>query len=133
VPDEPQPVPPIYQPEVAADAVHWAAHHRRRELWVGFPTVYTILGNRLAPSIAEAYLARTGFAGQQTAVPAAADRSDYLERPVDAERDHGAHGSFGERAHARSPQAWLARHRGGVGALATAALAASALLVRRAR
>jgi len=134
VPNEPQPVPPIYQPEVAADAVHWAAHHRRRELWVGFPTVYTILGNRIAPWLAEAYLAKTGFDGQQTDRPAAPGRRDYLEETLDADRDHGAHGSFGDQSHSRSPQTWLAQRRGTVGALAgAAALAASALLARRAR
>ncbi len=134
VPNEPQPVPPIYQPEVAADAVYWAAHHRRRELWVGFPTVYTILGNRMASWLAEAYLAKTGFNGQQTDRPAAPDRQDYLEETLDADRDHGAHGSFDDQSHSRSPQTWLAQRRGAVGALAgAAALAASALLARRAR
>lgn len=134
VPNEPQPVPPIYQPEVAAEAVHWAAHHRRRELWVGFPTVYTILGSRLAPWLAEWYLARTGFKGQQTDEPAAPDRRDYLERPLDENEDHGFHGSFDEQAHACSPQTWLARHRPAIGAMAgigAAALTATALLSRR--
>ncbi len=72
MPKHPMPVPPIYQPEVAADAVHWAAHHRRREVWVGLPTVYTIIGNRLAPWLAELYLAKTAVNGQQT--DAAAER-----------------------------------------------------------
>jgi NAD(P)-dependent dehydrogenase (short-subunit alcohol dehydrogenase family) len=134
VPNEPQPVPPIYQPEVAADAVHWAAHHKRRELWVGLPTVYTILGNRIAPWLAEIYLARTGFKGQQTDKRVAPDRRDYLEETLDGERDHGSHGSFGDQAHGRSPQTWLAERRGAVSALAgAAALTASALLLRRAR
>jgi hypothetical protein len=134
VPNEPQPVPPIYQPEVAADAVHWAAHHKRRELWVGLPTVYTILGNRIAPWLAEAYLAKTGFKGQQTDKRAAADRRDYLEETLDAERDHGSHGSFGDQSHGRSPQTWLAQRRGATGALAgAAALTASALLLRHLR
>jgi NAD(P)-dependent dehydrogenase (short-subunit alcohol dehydrogenase family) len=134
VPNEPQPVAPIYQPEVGADAVYWAAHHRRRELWVGLPTVYTILGNRMASWLAEAYLAKTGFKGQETGEPAAPGRRDYLEQPLDAERDHGAHGSFGDRAHSRSPQTWMAQRRGPVAAVAGAlGVAASALLVRRSR
>jgi NAD(P)-dependent dehydrogenase (short-subunit alcohol dehydrogenase family) len=135
VPNDPQPVPPIYQPEVAAEAVHWAAHHRRRELWVGFPTVYTILGSRIAPWLAEWYLARTGFKGQQTDEPASPDRPDYLESPLDANQDHGFHGSFDDQAHGRSVQAWLARHRSGAGALAAglgaAAVAGTALRSRR--
>ena len=64
-PIHPKPVPPIYQPEIPAEAVYWAAHHRRRELWVGYSAVQAILGNRLAPSFADWYLARTGFKGQQ--------------------------------------------------------------------
>jgi short-subunit dehydrogenase len=133
VPNEPQPVAPIYQPEVAAEAIFWAAHHRRRELWVGLPTVYTIAGNRVASWLAERYLAATGFSGQQTETPAAPDRADNLEQPVDGERDRGWHGGFGERSHARSPQAWLARHRPVVGgvAIALAAGAGAALRARR--
>jgi short-subunit dehydrogenase len=134
VANEPQPVAPIYQPEVAANAVHWAAHHRRRELWVGVPTVYTILGNRVAPWLAEAYLARTGYAGQQTDSPAAPDRPDYLEHALDDERDHGCHGSFDERALSHSPQTWLACHRMALAALSAAPLVgASGTLWRRAR
>ena len=66
MPRHPMPVPPIFEPEVAARAIYWAAHHRRRELYVGFPTVYTIIGNKLAPWLAERYLARTAVDGQQT-------------------------------------------------------------------
>jgi short-subunit dehydrogenase len=134
VPNEPQPVAPIYQPEVAADAVYWAAHHRRRELWVGISTVYTIIGSKLAPRIAEIYLAKTGFKGQQTDKRAAPDRKDYLEHPVDSERDHGSHGSFDDQAHSRSPQTWLSQRRGMLAAGAGAAvLASAAALVSRAR
>jgi short-subunit dehydrogenase len=132
VPNEPQPVAPIYQPEVGADAVYWAAHNKRRELWVGLPTVYTILGNRIAPWLAEAYLAKTGFKGQQTDTPAAPDRRDYLAQALDHERDHGARGPFGDGSHSRSLQTWLAERRGATGVLTGAAVAAlSALLVRR--
>lgn len=120
VPNQPQPVAPIYQPEVAARAIHWAAHHRRRELWVGFPTVYTIMGNRIAPGLTERYLARTAISGQQTDTPAALDRRDYLFAPLDDEEDRGCHGTFDDRALARSAQAWASRHRRALGAAAAA-------------
>lgn len=131
VPNEPQPVPPIYSPQLAARAIVWASEHpRRRELWVGGSTALTIIGNRLAPWLAERYLARTGFDSQQTETPAPADRADYLESAVDAERDHGADGPFTGSAHDRSLQLWLATHRpllalagAGAGAGAGAALA----------
>lgn len=119
--ETPQPVPPVYQPEVAADAIHWAAGHRRRELWVGVPTVYTILGNRLSARAAEAYLARTAVRSQQTGEPVPPGRPDNLNAPVEV--DAGAHGPFGDRAHAHSPQWWLSKHRR---ALAGAALAGTA-------
>ncbi len=87
---------PIYQPEVAADAVHWAAHHRRREVWVGVPTAYTIIGNRLAPWLAELYLAKTAVKGQQTDAPPTPKNSDgNLFSPHGG--DPGAHGRFDDR------------------------------------
>jgi NAD(P)-dependent dehydrogenase (short-subunit alcohol dehydrogenase family) len=129
--DHPQPVPPIFQPEVAARAVRWAAHHNRRELYVGLPTVKTIWGNRVAPWLAEWYLARTGYGAQQTEQPLDPDRPVNLWEPLDG--DEGAHGSFDGRARRRSVQAWLAMHRGGAlgaGGAAAAALAAVAALRR---
>ncbi|MBV9003403.1 MAG: SDR family oxidoreductase [Solirubrobacterales bacterium] len=132
MPRHPMPVPPIFEPEVAARAVHWAAHHRRRELYVGFPTAYTIIGNKLAPWIAERYLARTAVDGQQTDQPVHRDRPANLFEPLDAERDEGAHGIFDGSAHPRSEQAWLSRHRIGSGLGAAALLgAAGATLIRR--
>jgi NAD(P)-dependent dehydrogenase (short-subunit alcohol dehydrogenase family) len=132
MPRHPQPVPPIFQPEVAARAVHWAAHHRRRELYVGLPTVYTIVGNKLAPSLAERYLARTAIDGQQTSDAVRLDRPENLLAPVDRDHDEGAHGIFDEQAHAHSSQAWLSRHRLGSGvAAALAAASATAALSRR--
>ncbi len=128
VPNQPQPVAPIYQPEVAARAIHWAAHHRRRELWVGISTVYTIMGNRLAPWAAEWYLARTAISGQQTDTPAAPDRRDYLFEVLDDEEDRGVHGGFDDKAHGHSPQAWASRHRRTLGAAGTLAAAAGAAL-----
>ena len=88
----PRPVPPIYQPEIAADAIVWASEHPRREFFVGGSTVLTIVGNKLAPRVADRYLARTNIQAQQTDIPIAPDRPDYLERPLPGDR--GAHGIF---------------------------------------
>jgi short-subunit dehydrogenase len=119
----PMPVPPVFQPEVAADAVHWAAHHRRREVYVGMPTVYTILGSKLAPWIAERYLAKTAVNGQQSEdPPAPTNRQGNLFEPVD-HGDPGAHGVFDDMAEERSLQWWGSRHRV---ALGTAAVLAAA-------
>jgi hypothetical protein len=124
------PLPPVYQPEVAADAVHWAAHHRRREVYVGLPTVYTILGNKLAPWLAERYLARTAVDGQQTDDPPSATNAEgNLFRSAD-ESDPGAHGRFDATAHARSGQWWASRHRMALAAGTLAAAAAAALAGR---
>jgi short-subunit dehydrogenase len=125
MPRHPQPVPPIFQPEVAARAVYWAAHHRRREIYVGFPTVYTIIGNKLAPWLAERYLARTAFDGQQTADPVAPDRPANLFEPLDADHDEGAHGIFDDDAQPVSRQAYLSRHRLGLALGAAGVLAAA--------
>ena len=104
-----QPVAPVYQPEVAADAIHWAAHHRRREIYVGAPTVYTILGNKVAPWLAERYLAKTAVNGQLSDVDKAVDRPDNLfDTPPG---DPGAHGPYDDRAHGRSAQLWMTKHR----------------------
>jgi NAD(P)-dependent dehydrogenase (short-subunit alcohol dehydrogenase family) len=133
MPKHPRPVAPVYQPEIAADAVHWAAHHRRREVWVGIPTVYTIVGNKIAPWIAEWYLAKTAVKGQQGDEPPTEKNSDgNLFDPHGG--DPGAHGAFDDEAHSHSPQWWLSRHRRalGLGAVAAAgAAAASALVPRR--
>ena len=100
----PQPVPPIYQPELAADAIVFAATHPyRRERWVGGPTALTILANSIAPGLLDRYLARTGIDGQQTDEVADADRPSNLWDPVDAGSDVGAHGSFDRQA---KPKSW---------------------------
>jgi hypothetical protein len=124
-------VPPVYEPEVAAQVVHWAAHHRRREVYVGVPAVYTILGSKLAPWLAERYLARTAVKSQQTDQPVDGDRPDNLFEAVP--RDDGAHGPFDNQAHRHSPQLWATRHRRGIALAAGAgALAgAAASLARR--
>jgi NAD(P)-dependent dehydrogenase (short-subunit alcohol dehydrogenase family) len=125
LPRAPQPVPPIFQPEVAADAIVWAASHPRRELMVGWPTVKAIVGNALAPGIADRYLARNGFEAQQTDEPVDPDRPDNLFEPVPG--DQGAHGPFDDQSRDRSIQLRLAKHRallgGGAAALAAAVLA----------
>jgi NAD(P)-dependent dehydrogenase (short-subunit alcohol dehydrogenase family) len=113
LPNHPQPVPPIYQPEVAARAVVFAADHpRRKQYWVGASTVATILANRIVPALLDRYLARTGYASQQTGEHAVPGRPDNLWAPVDrpAGHDHGAHGGFDDRSHDRSPQLWMSQH-----------------------
>jgi NAD(P)-dependent dehydrogenase (short-subunit alcohol dehydrogenase family) len=130
MPKVPMPVPPVYEPEVAADAIHFAAHHRRREIWVGVPTVYTILGSRLAPWLAERYLAATAVSGQQTDQPLGEDvRPGNLFDPPDS--DQGAHGPYDGKAHGRSAQLALSKRRGAtVGAAAALAAGAAAAVVR---
>ncbi|MBV9363038.1 MAG: SDR family oxidoreductase, partial [Solirubrobacterales bacterium] len=131
MPRHPMPVPPIYEPEVPARAIYWAAHNRRRELYVGGSTVYTIIGNKLAPWLAERYLARTAVDGQQTDQPFDGRAAANLFEPVDDDHDEGAHGGFDDQAHPRSAQAWLTRHRLGSGlAAAGVATGAAALLSR---
>jgi NADP-dependent 3-hydroxy acid dehydrogenase YdfG len=100
LPGKPQPVPPIYQPEVAADAIAWAADHAPRELNVGASTVLTVLSNKLAPGLLDRYLARKGYGNQQSEDPIEPDRVDNLWAPVAG--DHGAHGRFDDRSHSRS-------------------------------
>jgi NAD(P)-dependent dehydrogenase (short-subunit alcohol dehydrogenase family) len=107
----PQPVPPIYQPEVAAEAVAWAADHDRDSLSVGTPTVKAILGNRLVPRYLDRRLARTAWDGQFTDRRIDEERADNLWEPVDDGTDHGAHGRFDDRAKDRSYQLWVTTNR----------------------
>ena len=120
-----QPVLPVYQPEIGAEAIHWAAHNDRRELWVGLPTVAAILGDRVAPAMLDRYLAATAVEGQQAAEPEDPDRADNLWEPLTGDR--GAHGRFDAFAHERSPQLWSATHRGATVAALLAAVAAIAM------
>ncbi|MCO5967565.1 SDR family oxidoreductase [Actinoallomurus soli] len=125
LPKHAQPVPPIYQPEVAARALVYAADHpKRREYWVGGSTVATLLANRIAPSLLDRYLARTGYKSQQTDRPRDPHQPANLWKPADGPdgRDFGAHGSFDDKAHPRSVQTWAAEHRGLLAAGAGAAL-----------
>jgi NAD(P)-dependent dehydrogenase (short-subunit alcohol dehydrogenase family) len=138
LPDRPQPVPPIYQPEVAARAIVYAADHpKRREYWVGAPTVATLIGDKFAGGLLDRYLGRTGYSSQQTTQPQPADAPANLWEPADGPdgHDYGAHGRFDDRALSTSPQLWASRHHGLLGAAAAGLVAAggAAALLRRRR
>jgi NAD(P)-dependent dehydrogenase (short-subunit alcohol dehydrogenase family) len=111
LPRKAQPVPPIFQPEVAAKAIVYASHHARREIYVGMPTVEAIIGNKVAPGLLDHYLARTGYDSQQYDGAEDRQRPHNLWEPVDANEDRGAHGDFDARAHCVSPQLWTNMHR----------------------
>ena len=123
LPREAQPVPPIYQPEVAAEAILWAARHPRRELLVGLPTQITVWGNKFFPGLGDLYLGRTGYSAQQHDGPRDESRPDNLWEPVDETKDHGARGSFSNQSYSQSWGLWAAQNRGWL-ALAGGALAA---------
>jgi len=108
LPRQAQPVPPIYEPEIAADAIVWAATHRRRELSVGATTVAAIVGDKIAPGLFDRYLAKRGYDAQQTDRRADPNRPDNLWSPLPG--DHGAHGRFGNRSASSSPQVWANEH-----------------------
>ncbi len=127
MPRKPQPVPPIYQPEVAAEAIYFAAHHKRRQIYVGMSTVIVIQANKIVPWLGDWYLGKTGYQAQQYDGRVPPDRRDNLVRPVGG--DHGAHGEFDQRAHGRSIELWLTTHRNllavaGIGAAAMAIIGA---------
>ena len=128
LPNHPQPVPPIYQPEVAADAVLFAADHpKRREYWVGGSTMGTLLANAVAPGLLDRYLAKTGFKSQQTDKPPDPEQATNLWQPADGagKHDYGAHGVFDDKATSSSKQVWASQHHGTL-ALAGAGVAALA-------
>lgn len=132
LPKHPQPVPPIYQPEVAAGAlVHAAEHPGRREYWVGGSTALTLLGNKFAAGLLDRYLARTGFESQQTDDPRQARQRDNIWQPADdaTGHDYGAHGEFDQESKSRSVQVWASQHErllsfAGLAAGVTAGIAA---------
>lgn len=121
LPRHPQPVPPIYQPEVIADAIFWAAHHRRREICVGWPTVKAILGDKFLPGMLDYYLAKIGYDSQQTDEPLDSTRPNNLYEPVPG--DHGARGGFSDRAWTFSLQWWANKHRAWLAAIALGVVA----------
>ncbi len=125
---EPQPVPPIYQPEVAARAILWAATHRRREVYVGLSTVKAIVANKFFPGLLDRYLGSVGYRVQQRAARVEPGRQDNLREPV--RRLHRTHGSFDAQARTHSRMLWLDTHRGWV---VGAALLAAAWVLRGTR
>jgi short-subunit dehydrogenase len=123
LPNHPRPVAPVYQPELAAEAIYWAAHHRRRELRVGYSAQEAILGTKIAPTLADIYLARTAFSGQQVAnMPVSPDRPDNLFAPVPDKA--ATHGIFGDEAKSPSRELWLSQHRSLVAGAALTAVGA---------
>jgi len=109
MPRDPRPVPPVFQPEVAARAIVWAAHHRRRELLVGAPTLRAVWLNKLVPGLLDRYLAHFGYSSQESATKVAPDRRDNLFGPVRG--DFGAHGRFDAQSRPASIELWLSMHR----------------------
>ena len=126
LPRKAQPVPPIFQPEVAAEAIYFAAHNPRREFYVGLPSVKAIITNKIAPGLLDHYLARSGYDSQQYDGPEDPNRANNLWNPVPG--DHGAHGAFDARARNWSPQLWTSEHRTML-ALVAVALGISGLIV----
>lgn len=131
LPRHPQPAPPIFQPEIMAEAIYFAAHNRRRELTVGIPAVVAIYGNKVAPWLGDLYLGKFGYESQMTDEPVDPNRPDNLWEPVPG--DHGAHGIFDKRSYSFSPQAWANMHRGLLAFVGLGAAAGAALLWNRAR
>lgn len=130
LPKKAQPVPPIFQPELGARAVYYAAHHRRREIFVGGSTAIVITGNKFFPGLGDFYLAKTGYQGQQTPEPENPHRPDNLWEPVPG--DPGTHGAFDSQAKNTSVQYWATTHRSWL-SLGAAALAGLGLVVGRSR
>jgi NAD(P)-dependent dehydrogenase (short-subunit alcohol dehydrogenase family) len=109
--NHPQPLPPIFQPEIAGRAIYWASQKAPREMWVGGSTVIAILAQKFAPRIADMWLALTGYKSQQTSQPISPDRPDNLYRPADTSKDFGAHGEFDDMAKPRSWETELVMNR----------------------
>jgi NAD(P)-dependent dehydrogenase (short-subunit alcohol dehydrogenase family) len=128
----PQPLPPIFQPEVAGRAIYWAAHKAPREMWVAYSTVLAILVQKFIPRVGDLYLGITGYRSQQTSEPVRADRPDNLYEAADRSKDFGSHGEFDAEASPRSWETELIINRQWVlGGLALAGATAGALLLRK--
>lgn len=123
---QPQPVPPIFQPELAAEAIFWAAKHPRRELWVGFPAMKAIVATRIIPGFLDRLLARRAYSGQFTGEAVPADHRDNLYSPVPGDR--GAHGRFDDRARSSSWQFRLTTHLRAISAALVTLLLLSGLI-----
>ena len=137
LPRKAQPVPPIYQPEVPARAVYWAAHHRKRQMFVGLSTAIVVNGNKFFPWLGDLYLARTGFDSQQYDGHRDPDAPVNLWEPADKTKDYGAHGAFDDRSEDRSRELWASEHLGlvvgaGLGLAATAVVGVASLMKTRA-
>jgi NAD(P)-dependent dehydrogenase (short-subunit alcohol dehydrogenase family) len=126
-----RPLGKVFQPEVAARAIYWAALHRRRELSVGWPALQAILGTRVVPGLLDWYLGKTAVKGQQRGEPPPERRLDNLYQPVPGDR--GSHGPFDGEALDNSAQLWASTHRGWLAATACAALAAVVFAKQRHR
>lgn len=136
MPRQARPVAPVYQPEVGAHAVYWAAHSHRREVFVGLSSVFTIWGNKLVPQLMDQFIARTAVSGQLEERLSDPDRPDNLWQPMEGEQ--GAHGHFDNEAYGRSIQLWATTRRAKVGLTVGAMLLAGAAVLsltgqRRAR
>jgi hypothetical protein len=131
MPKKAQPVPPIYQPEVAAKAIVFASKNRRRAIYVGLPTVIAIIGNKMFPALGDLYLGKTGVNSQMTPEPETPGRPDNLYEPVRG--DYAAHGRFDDRAHSFSIELWADMNRGWLAALGITVIlgAVGALLAKR--
>jgi short-subunit dehydrogenase len=119
-----KPVAPIFQPEVAARAIFFAATHKRRDVWVGWPTIKAILANRIAPGLLDSYLATAGYSGQLTEKPTALDAPANLFEAVPG--DYAAHGRFDEQARTMSSAMFLDRHKLAFLAIAAVGIALAA-------
>jgi len=131
MPRRPQPLPPIFQPEVAADGIHHLALNPRREMWIGGSSWQAILGQKIAPGLMDRILARRAWEGQMTQEPAGGDPDNLFDA---VPGDVGAHGPFDDRAKAGSAALTLSEHRTAVlggAALGLGAAALAAWLVRR--
>lgn len=127
LPRKAQPVPPIFQPEVAGEAVYWLAHHYKREMFVGGSTAIVITGNKIFPWLGDLYLGKTGYKSQQYDGSKDPNAPDNLYQPVDAHRDYGAHGNFDSRAKSTSYEIWVSEHIPSPQAAAMALVAAAAV------
>jgi len=126
MPRRAQPVPPIYDPDIAAEGIYWAAHNDQRELYIGYPTTMAIIGNKLTPGLGDWYLGMNGVESQMTDEPVDPNQPNNLYEPLPGDR--GAHGRFGDRSIKYSWQLWASKHRREL-ALAGAALAGVACLL----
>lgn len=124
----PQPIPPVFQPELAARAVMWAADRAPREVNVGGPTFQTRIANALTPGLLDRYLARKGYSAQQTGEPVdPGSWRDNIDMPMDGEHDFGTHGIFDETARDRSAALWAVTHKSALAGIAAAGVAAAGM------